>query len=437
MYRFLFFTPIFVAVSAAVAAAQSPQPGVTQADLQGIIRDLRIEKPDARPYLTLKEWMDESPAAPAGVPPQRRAALLRAWATFWLDTQPAQGPWWTHPIIGPGFRYLRGIWIWDTGYNVLGLAYGGPKARQLALWQIEVLLHAQEESGRLPREVFKDGPKKTGQHGVQAPGMLTLAANRLFEVAAAPGEKESVRKALADFYQRFQRNHEWFLANTKGDRGLCVWNGMDAGWDNSPRWADGGAKEALDLNCYLYLDRVELAQMARSLGREDEARDWNAKADALAALVRAIHYDPKLGVFNDTRPDGSVSPRLSPVIYLPLWVGIASPEQARGSLKFIGDPKTFGAAWPLPTVALSDPAYRPGGRLWQGQTWINVNWHAIRGLQRCGFRKEAEALRQKTLDLIEKWPLFWECYHPETGVGLKTHNYGWTAACYIDLVLSQ
>ena len=54
-----------------------PPNGVTQADLAAIIRDLHIEKPDAKPYLTLREWMDEAPASPAGLSPERRAALLR------------------------------------------------------------------------------------------------------------------------------------------------------------------------------------------------------------------------------------------------------------------------------------------------------------------------------------------------------------------------
>lgn len=410
--------------------------GSRDTDLTAIIRDLNIKDPNAKPYLTLEEWMGEAPTPPAGLSPQRRLTLLRAWATFWTVTQPPRQPWWFHPIINPGFRYTRGIWVWDTSYTVMGLSYGRAKAWQLGLWQIEVLLNGQLETGKIPREIYEDGPQHFGQHGVQAPGVLTAAANRLLEAACTDEEKAVVRKALEDFYPRFARNHEWFMTDTQADRGLCTWNGMDAGWDNSPRWTDGGAKEAVDLNCYLYLDRVELAKMARTLGREEDANAWQERAADFAALIRRFHYDPERGIFNDTRADGSVSVRLAPVIYHPLWVGIASREEAQEAVPLLSDPKVFGTAWPLPVVAAGDPAYEPDGRLWQGQVWVNINWQVIRGLQRMGFKEATEALRQKTLELIESKPLFWECYHPDTGAGLKTHNYAWTAACYIDLVMN-
>ena len=402
-------------------------------DTDAVIHSLRIEKPGAKPYLTLREWMDESPPLREGIPPDRRAALLRAWATLWLNTQPAEGPWWIHPIISPGEQYLRGIWIWDTAYHVLGLAYGGPKARQLALWQIEVMLHGQHESGKLPREIWKDGPQYVGRHGIQSPGMMTMAANRLFEAAATEAEKRSVRDALADFYPRFVRNHQWYFAHTKTDRGLCVWSGLDAGWDTSPRW--DSAYEALDLNCYLYLDRVELGRMAGILGRDEEARRWAVQAEELCDAIRNFHWNGTLGVYNDTRKDRGPSELITPVIFWPMWVGVATAEQGRGAVKYLNDPKYLAAAWPLPSVALSDPRFNPKD-YWRGPTWINLNWTAIRGLQRCGLKKEAADLREKTLELVRRTPVFYEYYDPQTGKGLGSANYGWTAALCVDLIIS-
>ena len=100
---------------------------------------------------------------------ERRAAFARAWATLWIDTQPAGGAW-PHPIISPGTYYMRGIWIWDTGFHVLGLLHGGPKARQLAMWQIDVMLSGQHPTGKIPREIHRDGPKFLGEFGIRLRG---------------------------------------------------------------------------------------------------------------------------------------------------------------------------------------------------------------------------------------------------------------------------
>ena len=47
-----------------------------------------------------------------------------------------------------------------------------------------------------------------------------------------------------------------------------MWAGVDSGWDNSPRW-DNGIVEAVDLNGWLHLDQLFLAEMARELGKDD------------------------------------------------------------------------------------------------------------------------------------------------------------------------
>lgn len=109
-------------------------------------------------------------------------------------------------------------WDWSTG---------GHKAHQLGLWQIEVVLSGQQASGKIPREIWKRGPRSFGKHGIQPPGILTLASNRLYQAAESDQEKESVRKAIAGFYSQFVKNHEWFWLNTRTDNGLCTWKTLD------------------------------------------------------------------------------------------------------------------------------------------------------------------------------------------------------------------
>jgi putative isomerase len=409
------------------------QTAVLGTDRDAIVRELQIADPARNPYVTLDQWLAEAPKLGSGSA-GRKAAFARAWATLWIDTQPAGGAW-IHPIISPGANYMRGIWIWDTGFHVLGLLHGGPKARQLAIWQIEVMLSGQHPSGKIPREVHRDGPKFLGDFGIQAPGILTLAANRLHETARAPAERDALKTKLEEFYPRLVRNHEWFFTHTEQGRGLCRWQGWDSGWDNSPRW-DGGLKEALDLDCWLYLDRLELAKMAQALGKADHARQWDRRAQNLRDLIRKYHWNDALGCYNDTRVDGAPSSAITPVIAWPLWTGIATPEQARRSVAHLQDPQELATAWPLSSAARKLPSYDPRG-YWRGPTWINLNWIAIRGLERYDFKEEAAALRARTLELIARTPILYEYYDSQTGAGLGSAHYGWTAALFVDLALDS
>src|SRR5271156_20795 len=80
-----------------------------------IVRELGIVDRERTPSRPRDRWLAEMPALRAGSA-ERRAAFARAWATLWVDTQPAGGAW-PHPIISPGTYYMRGIWIWDTGFH--------------------------------------------------------------------------------------------------------------------------------------------------------------------------------------------------------------------------------------------------------------------------------------------------------------------------------
>jgi putative isomerase len=142
-----------------------------------------------------------------------------------------------------------------------------------------------------------------------------------------------------------------------------------------------------------------------------------------------------MSIYNDTKPaDGLPGERITPVMFWPMWVGVADAEQGAGAAKYLDDPKHLATTWPMPCVSVSDPTFLPRN-YWRGPTWVNLNWTAVRGLQRCGQTEVAEALRVKTLDLVARTPIIHEYYYPLTGDGLGSKNYGWTAALFIDLIM--
>ncbi len=254
------------------------------------------------------------------------------------------------------------------------------------------------------------------------------------EAARGRSERSEVKKALADIYPRLVKNQQWFIATVLKSDGLGTWKNEDTGWDTSTRW-DKPVLAALDLDCFVYLDRIELSKMAQTLGKNEEAKQWDAKAREIRDTIRRMHWNEKLGIYNDILPDKSVNDAVTPVIFWPLALGVATPDQAVNTVKYLSDPKAFATRWPLPSVAAGDPGFEPRN-YWRGPVWINLNWFAVRGLERCGQKAAAAQLREKTLDLIARTVVLHEYYDPLTGDPLGSDNYGWTSAVYVDLIMN-
>ena len=51
---------------------------------------------------------------------------------------------------------------------------------------------------------------------------------------------------------------------------------------------------------------------------------------------------------------------------------------------------------------------------WQGPSWVNMNWLIIEGLERYGYKDHAAALRESTIEMVEKNGCS-EYFDPHTG----------------------
>ncbi|MDB5176171.1 MAG: hypothetical protein JWM81_1029 [Candidatus Saccharibacteria bacterium] len=117
---------------------------------------------------------------------------------------------------------------------------------------------------------------------------------------------------------------------------------------------------------------------------------------------------------------------------LPLYAGHVTPERAKELVKLLENEYAFGPAFPVPSVPINSTWYNP--RLyWQGPSWVNMNWLIIDGLKRYGFSDHAEALRESTLEMVEKSGSS-EYFDPRDGSGAGADNFSWTAALAIDLL---
>jgi hypothetical protein len=91
-----------------------------------------------------------------------------------------------------------------------------------------------------------------------------------------------------------------------------------------------------------------------------------------------------------------------------------------------------GRGFPVPTCDRVSPAFVPT-RYWRGPCWVNVNWLIESGLRRYDFSGYADAIRAATLGLVRRGG-FREYFHPETGEGLGSDQFSWSAALALELL---
>ena len=72
-------------------------------------------------------------------------------------------------------------------------------------------------------------------------------------------------------------------------------------------------------------------------------------------------------------------------------------------------------------------------RYWRGPLWINVNWLLWLGLRGHGYADLAGALRDSMLALVARAG-FAEYFDPDTGTGIGSPSFSWTAALVLDLL---
>ena len=74
-------------------------------------------------------------------------------------------------------------------------------------------------------------------------------------------------------------------------------------------------------------------------------------------------------------------------------------------------------------------------RYWRGPVWINTNWIIYKSLINKN-RNFAEKVKKQTIKLINQ-NNFHEYYSSKTGLPFGANNFSWSAALYLDLMLSK
>lgn len=356
-----------------------------------------------------------------------------------------------HDGCYPSYCGFFGVWSWDSWKHASATALFNP---ELAKNEIRCLFDYQAENGMIPDYVsrFKE---RINWRDTKPP----LAAWAVMNVYENTGDKAFVE----EMFDKLYKYHQWWYTDRDHDKnGVCEYGSTDgtliaAAWEsgmdngvrfdeaemlkNEPENAWSMNQENICLNSFLYAEKGYLAKMAQMLGKNELADKLTQEAKALKEHIQTKMFDPETGFFYDTRiGTGEFIKVMGAECWLPLWVGIATPEQARQVLDKMLDPTKFNSTVPLGTLEISHLRFRPTRGYWRGPVWIDQVYFGVMGLRKYGFDKEADMFVRKYIanaqGLLTDGPIH-ENYNPLTGETLNCPNFGWSSAVTLRMLLNQ
>ncbi len=121
--------------------------------------------------------------------------------------------------------------------------------------------------------------------------------------------------------------------------------------------------------------------------------------------------------------------------FLPLFAGIPSQGRAETMISNLQSPNYWpDNGWGICTQSRSSAEFDLEC-YWRGPVWINTNWMIINGLEKYHHPELAKRLAHETLDLVDRFGFF-EYFNSDSGRGLGSDNFSWTAALILDLIAS-
>ena len=221
----------------------------------------------------------------------------------------------------------------------------------------------------------------------------------------------------------------WF--NERDDDGDGVPNysedGCDSGMDNSTVFDVKARLETPDLSAYLVIQMKALAIVARRLGNEQAARNWDARA---AQLLSQLYEHCWKGDRFVCVTSGMHEFDPNPTALLPL-MPIVLGEYLEAD-KFSKCVEQLESRFVTPYgIASEDPN---GGKYvtdsyWRGPIWASSTCLIVDGLRRGGREDLAKEIARRYCDMIKyKAGGTFENHDALNGVGLCAPGFSWTAA---------
>ena len=345
------------------------------------------------------------------------------------------------PVLTEGSSY-RGIWLESAPQEGLLYSLIHP---QVARNNHLAFFALQREDGQLPCWIRARAP------GFSQIQMVVPIAATAWELSQQTGDSELLENA----YRACSRWDQWLerYRDTRGTglcEGFCTY---DTGEDNSPRWAgipnrcpEGDARKcpplpALprlcpDLSATVYGGRLALAAMALALGKNSERDRWLERAHTIRAAIVTELFSPQDAAFYDLDARNRFVRIRDAASYRVLGEHVVDAELFETIWrKQIHKRAAFWAPFPLPSLALNDPAFvRPIRRnSWGGPSQALTVLRAPRWMEHYGKPADLAHLMQQWNFAILRAGAFLQQLDPLNGrFTPDTPGYSPAALCFID-----
>lgn len=306
---------------------------------------------------------------------------------------------------------------------------------------IASMVYAAYPDGRFPwyasprtNDVPLDHPSKTGM------SLLPWTLWRWYQIH---GDKAK----LGELYAGMAKNVRWWIADRDPDgNGLfTIDHQLETGMDDLyRRWKNGKPKryEAVDATVYTYLNLRAVANMARELGKPDDARYFSEYAARSAKALETICWDAKEERYRDRSPEtGEMADYDSICTFYPLLTDAVTKENLGLIRQHLLNPKQYWTAHPIPALSQTDPDFDPVKGYWRGPSWPAATSHVVEGfattakrLDRSLLPQAAELFRRAAANHLQPRADFYERYDPFDGHGLsnfRDYMHSWWVDIYI------
>jgi alpha,alpha-trehalase len=262
----------------------------------------------------------------------------------------------------------------------------------------------------------------------------TKVSGSIFELPSCEAQPRQTPAAGCDKVTRVALTAEYY----KGDRSMRE-SGFDVSFRFGPFSADTHHYAPVCLNSLLYKTEKNLATMSEMLGRPADASKWNDKAAERRAKIEKYFWDEEAGLYFDY--DFTTHTRSTykyATTFYPLWVGLASKDQAQAVMRNLPFFEQPGG------IAMSG---RESQTQWDyPYGWAPIHLLAVEGMRRYGYDADANRISFKFLSMVlenfERDETIREKYDVVTRTS-KTHivegykenviGFGWTNGVFGEL----
>ncbi len=239
------------------------------------------------------------------------------------------------------------------------------------------------------------GAGRACQHVVRMPDGSLL--NRYWDARDTPRD-ESFAEDVATAAAAAPR------AAVSVDRDLRA--GAESGWDYSSRWLKDGRTLAtihttdivpIDLNSLMWNLETSISWRCAALGDNACAADYRRMADIRRAAMVKYLWSGSQQRFADWDLSTSAStPAISAAVLYPLFVGLATPEQADATARLVEAKLLAPGGLRTTTVSTGQQWDEPNG-------WAPLLWIGVQGLDRYGKTAIADDLARRWITTVSSF----------------------------------